>query len=105
MTLPSWRTEVRLVKNGGFLARVRDTEPARWAEIARTLIGIGVGADWIAVDQLTTNWVVTGVGLVSSWLLTVFVRSSVYSEETVQRLLAEAKGEPRPGPGAAAERW
>lgn len=81
---------------GRWITSLRDTEPARWAELARVLLMITVGLGWVTVDEETINWIVTGVGMIASALLTRWVRSSVYSQHTVNRLLTRRT--PRPAP-------
>lgn len=70
-----------------WLKRMRDTEPARWAELARLLLAVGVGTGWLVLDDETVNWIITGVALLASGGLTRGVRSSVYSKRTVDRLM------------------
>lgn len=76
-----------MTRIGRWFAGLRNTEPARWAEVARALLALGVGAGWVTFDEQTVSWIVTGVGMGASTLLSRWVRSSVYSQRTVDRLL------------------
>lgn len=70
-----------------WLKAIRDTEPARWAELARGLLAVLVAGGWITLDQPVIEWIVTGVGMLGSVLLTRFVRRSVFSAARVKRML------------------
>lgn len=76
-----------------WLENVRDTEPARWAELARLLLVAGVGLGWLTIDSDTANAIVSIVSLLASILLTRWVRTAVYSRRTVARLMRRT---PRP---------
>lgn len=82
-------------RSAAWLVNLRDSEPARWAELARALIVATVGLGWWVIDSETANAIVSAVGLLGSILLTRWVRSSVYSRRTVEKLTRRA---PRPTP-------
>lgn len=58
-------------------AEVAATEPARLAEVARTLLTAAVGVGWLTLDNTAINSVATTAALVVSWLLTRLVRNKV----------------------------
>ena len=67
-----------------FLARLRAvaaevaaTEPARLAEVARTLLGAAVALGWVTLDDARINTVTTAGAFAVSWLLTRLVRRRV----------------------------
>ena len=58
-------------------AEVAATEPARLAEVGRTLLGAAVGLGWLTLDNTAINSVATAGALGLSWVLTRLVRRRV----------------------------
>lgn len=61
-------------------AEMAATEPARLAEVVRTLLGAAVGVGWLTLDNAAISSVATTAALVVSWLLTRLVRERVVPE-------------------------
>lgn len=59
------------------LDKIRATEPAKWAELVRSILLALVGVGWLTLDEPTVNTVSTVVAGVVSVVLTKFVRKSV----------------------------
>lgn len=59
------------------LDKIRATEPAQYAELARSILLALVGVGWLTLDEPTVNTVSTVVAGVVSVVLTRFVRKSV----------------------------
>lgn len=59
------------------LDKIKATEPAKWAELVRSILLALVGVGWLALDEPTVNSVSTVVAGVVSVVLTKFVRKSV----------------------------
>jgi hypothetical protein len=72
-------------------------EPARLAEITRWLLAVLVGAGWLTLNDTTTNWIVSAVGLVASGVLTYWTRHQV----TPVAEPRDANGIPLAGPPLA----
>ncbi|GAA1940476.1 hypothetical protein [Amycolatopsis minnesotensis] len=62
---------------GNLLTKIRSTEPAAFAEFVRAVLAALVGAGWLTIDDTTINTVVSVVGLLTSFVLTHFVRKNV----------------------------
>lgn len=59
------------------LDKIRATEPAKYAELVRSILLALVGVGWLTLDEPTVNTVSTVVAGVVSVVLTRFVRKSV----------------------------
>lgn len=59
------------------IERVRILEPVKFAEAVRSLLISLVGLGWLTIDDALINSIATGVTLVVSGVLTMFVRSKV----------------------------
>jgi hypothetical protein len=70
--MPAFLGRLRVVA-----AEVAATEPARLAEVGRTVLGLAVALGWLTLDNAAVNSTATTGALVVSWLLTRLVRKKV----------------------------
>lgn len=77
---------------GGFFGRLREAEPARLAEGVRLLLVAGNTLGWATIPDAKLNAIVSAVSVLASLGLTKYVRSSVWSRQTMDKVATGQHG-------------
>lgn len=83
--MSNWFTRVRAAV-GGFFGWLSETEPARLAEGVRQLLVAGNVLGWVTIPDAKIAAVVSVVSVLASLGLTKYVRSSVWSRQTMDKV-------------------
>ncbi len=83
--MSGWFARVR-AKVAGFFGWLRETEPARLAESVRLVLVAGNTLGWITIPDAKIAAVVSAVSVLASLGLTKYVRSSVWSRQTMDKV-------------------